>query len=267
MIQEIIKGHVTQFKMARRIFGQNLRFTAAYFVDGLLVDTGFDYVANEFFECLNQKNVQQIVHTHAHEDHVGANHLFQKHFGLKAKAHPEAIKLIGNPPKNLKIYRKVVWGLPKASKVEPIENEIFTNKYKFMTIHLPGHSKDHIGFYEPNEGWFFGGDLFLGVKVKVLRFDEQVYELMTSLREVIQLPVSKYFCGSGKILDNPTEMLQTKLQFCEETKEQVLDLYQKGWKIKKIRDHILGKEGAITYVSQGEFSKINLVKNILNQRS
>jgi glyoxylase-like metal-dependent hydrolase (beta-lactamase superfamily II) len=267
MIQEVTSGPVTQFKMSRSLFGQNLRFTAAYFIDGLLIDTGFDHVAHEFFECLSQKNVQQIIHTHAHEDHVGSNYLFQERCGLKAKAHPGAIELIRNPPKKLKTYRRVIWGIPKAADVEPINNEIFTDKYKFKTIHVPGHSKDHVGFYEPNEGWFFGGDLFLGIKVKVLRYDEQVYELMASLKEVMQLPMSRYFCGTGKILESPGERLSMKLQFFEEVQAQVLELHYQGWKIKRIRNHILGREGTIFYISQGEFSKLNLVKGIIDQRS
>ncbi|MFQ5825019.1 MAG: MBL fold metallo-hydrolase [bacterium] len=267
MIQEITVGPVTQFKMARRVFGYDLYYTAAYFVDGLLIDTGFQHVANDYFERLRQKNVQQIVHTHSHEDHVGANYLFQKHLGLKAKVHPIAMDLILHPPKKLKVYRHVIWGIPNSAESEPIENEISTNNYNFKVLYLPGHSKDHIGLYEPKEGWFFGGDLFLGVKVRVLRYDEQFYELMDSLKKAIELPLSKYFCGSSKILDTPKKYLEMKLQFFEEVKDEVLELRQKGWESKKIRDKVLGREPSITYISQGEFSKLNLVTGILNQSS
>ncbi|MFQ6116389.1 MAG: MBL fold metallo-hydrolase [bacterium] len=258
-------GPVTQFKMARRVFGFDLYYTAAYFVDGLLIDTGFQHVANDFFRRLREKNVQQIVHTHAHEDHVGANYLFQKHLGIKAKAHPAAIKLIFQPPKKLRLYREVIWGIPIAAESEPIENEISTENYIFKVVSLPGHSEDHIGLYEPSEGWLFGGDLFLGVKVKVLRYDEQIYELMDSLQRAIKLPMSKFFCGSSKILDSPRQSLENKLQFFQEVQGKVLEFYQKGWEINKIRDEVLGHESTITYISQGEFSKLNLVQGFLNE--
>ncbi|MFQ5865740.1 MAG: MBL fold metallo-hydrolase [bacterium] len=265
MIQEITNGLVTQFRMARRVLGYGLYYTAAYFVDGLLIDTGFQHVANEFFNRLRERNVQQIVQTHAHEDHIGATYLFQKHLGLKAKVHPAAIKLIFDPPKKLKIYRKVVWGLPNAAETEPIDKEVSTNNYTFKVIYLPGHSNDHIGLYEPNQGWLFGGDLFLGVKVRVLRYDEQFHQIMNSLRKVTELPMSKYFCGSGKVLISPRRNLEKKLQFFEEVKGKVLELYYKGWELERIRNEVLGRERIITYISQREFSKLNLVQSIVNQ--
>jgi glyoxylase-like metal-dependent hydrolase (beta-lactamase superfamily II) len=265
VIQEITIGPITQFKMARRVLGYDLYYTAAYLVDGLLIDTGFQHVANEFFEHLRQRHVQQIVHTHAHEDHIGADYLFQKHLGLRAKAHPAAIELICHPPKKLRTYRKVVWGLPNAAKTEPVENEISTDNYTFKVIYLPGHSEDHVGLYEPNEGWFFGGDLFLGVKVRVLRNDEKIHDLMDSLRKAAKLPMSKFFCSSSKILDSPMHYLEKKLQFFEDVKGNVLELHRQGMAIKQIRDKVLGHEQTITYISQGEFSKLNLVKGILNQ--
>ncbi len=260
MFKERRIGPIIQFRLARRLFGRNLYFTAAYFVDGLLIDTGFHYSAHNFFENLRHKSVEQIVNTHSHEDHVGANYLFQTHLGLKAKAHSAAIDLIRNPPAKLKLYRRVVWGVPESAATVPIEQEIETENYTLKVIGLPGHSEDHIGFFEPDQGWLFGGDLFLSVKVKVLRYDENIYKIIDSLKKAIKLPVKMYFCSSGKILTRPIYYLKLKLEFYENVQYNVLKLRQEGFKLKKIRDEVLGREEVLTYLSQGEFSKINLVK-------
>lgn len=260
MIIENVHGPVHQYQLVRRIFKRDVYTTAAYFVDGLLIDTGFKHIANRFFQTLRLQPIEQIAHTHAHEDHIGANFLFQKYMGIKAHAHEMAVDRIVHPPDRLRMYRRVVWGLPKSAETVPITEQLLTNKYAFQVLKLPGHSDDHIGFYEPDEGWLFGGDLFLSVKVKVLKYDENIHDWIDSLKKVVDLPMSCYFCSSGKIINHPGRLLKLKLEYYEDVKQKVLQLYYHGWKLREIRDQVLGKEPALTYLSQGEFSKLNLVK-------
>ncbi|MDZ7343116.1 MAG: MBL fold metallo-hydrolase [candidate division KSB1 bacterium] len=266
MLQAIELDEITQYKMARTFWGRDLYIVAAYFVDGLLIDTGFTYVAAPFYQMLQHRNVEQIVNTHHHEDHVGANYLFEKRRGLNAFAHPEAIALIENPPPKLKRYRNTVWGVPQPASAVAIGDSVATAKYSFHVLHLPGHSPDHIGLYEPQQGWLFAGDLYLSVKVRVLRVDEDIHAEMDSLRQIADLPLRYLFCGSGKILDDPNTLVRKKLAFYEEIQQQVQTLHQKGWEPEKIRDAVLGKEGFWPLLSQGEFSKLNLVKAFLKPR-
>jgi glyoxylase-like metal-dependent hydrolase (beta-lactamase superfamily II) len=212
---------------------------------------------------LQNQNVEQIANTHHHEDHVGANYLFEQRRGLKARAHKLALPLIAKPPAKLKVYRDMVWGVPQPAHAEVIGEKISTPKYSFQVLQLPGHSRDHIGFYEPKQGWLFSGDLFLSVKVRVLRADEDIRALMDSLRRVAALPLQRLFCGSGKILDHPFATLKKKLEFYEDLQQRIETLRQKGWEAEKIRDTVLGKEGIWPLMSQGEFSKLNLVKGFL----
>lgn len=254
---------VTQFKMSRTVLGRDLFYVAAYFVDGLLIDTGFERIAPKFYETLCRRNLEQIVNTHHHEDHIGANFLFEEKMKLRARAHPLALPLIAHPPARLKAYRNQTWGVPRPAHAEPIGNELQTARHKFRVLHLPGHSEDHVGLYEPQEGWLFGGDLFLSVKVRVLRFDEDAQAEIASLRKVVSLPLSRLFCGSGRVLENPNETLRLKLAFYEELQQNARALQAQGWPLTKIRDRLLGKEGAFQIITQDEFSKLRLIKGLL----
>jgi glyoxylase-like metal-dependent hydrolase (beta-lactamase superfamily II) len=267
MLQETRIDAVTQYRMARTLLGRDLYYVAAYYVDGLLIDTGFAYLAEQFFQTLQNRNIEQIVNTHHHEDHVGANYLFEEHRGINALAHPRAIPLIEHPPAKLKPYRNVVWGVPKPARPQAVGATISTPKYSFQVLHLPGHSNDHIGLYEPEQGWLFSGDAYLSVKVRVLRLDEDIHAAMDSLRKIVALPLRHLFCGSGKVLDNPAEMLKKKLEFYEDIQQQIETLHEKGWAPEKIRDTVLGKEGVWPLLSQGEFSKLNLVKAFLKHEA
>ncbi len=263
MLQENRFEAVTQFKMSRTLLGWDLFYVAAYFVDGLLIDTGFARIAQTFFNTLRQREVEQIVNTHHHEDHVGANFLFEQKMKLRAFAHRDAIPLIAHPPHKLKPYRDQTWGVPQAAHAEPIGDELQTPKHKFQVLRLPGHSEDHIGLYEPQEGWLFSGDLFLSVKVRVLRIDEDLQASLASLRKVISLPMSRLFCGSGRVLENPNEALRLKLNFYEELQTRARELRAQGWPTERICDRLLGKEDSFHFLSQNEFAKLHLIKGLL----
>ena len=72
-------GDVTQVKMGREYQGRVLYWTAAYLVEGLLIDTGCPHTAEELTGFLEGRRPDLAVNTHHHEDHVGANlHLQQQ---------------------------------------------------------------------------------------------------------------------------------------------------------------------------------------------
>ena len=48
-------------------------FTAACWVDGLLIDTGCSYTADQRSSAMDKAGVEPVVNTHSHEDHTGAN--------------------------------------------------------------------------------------------------------------------------------------------------------------------------------------------------
>ena len=71
MIQVEQHGPITSIRMARSFLGKPLYWTTAYWVDGLLIDTGPRCAAPELVRILQQVQVDQIVVTHGHEDTFG----------------------------------------------------------------------------------------------------------------------------------------------------------------------------------------------------
>ncbi len=80
MIQTEQHGSVTAIRMARAWLGRPLYWTAAYWVDGLLIDTGPRCTAAQLARVLEQVRVEQIVVTHGHEDHIGGLALLRQRY-------------------------------------------------------------------------------------------------------------------------------------------------------------------------------------------
>jgi len=258
-------GPVTKIKLARALFGRPVYFTAAYWVDGLLIDTGCAYTEGEITRALEGMPVECIVNTHGHEDHIGANAALQEKRSAEIVAHPLALPVLANPRDNqpLQPYRRIFWGYPRPSSGQPIGEMVETEHYRLRVIHTPGHSPDHICLYEPNEGWLFSGDLYIGGRDRALRADYNICAIIDSLKKIASLEVSRLFPGSGTVRENPIKALLEKIDYLEETGSRVRELHRRGLGPRQIAHRIFGPELLIAYVTLGHFSGKCLVKSYL----
>lgn len=64
-------GQVVAIRMSRSVFGRPFWWTTAYWVDGLLIDTGPRFAARALLNALQNLHVDQVVLTHSHEDQIG----------------------------------------------------------------------------------------------------------------------------------------------------------------------------------------------------
>lgn len=128
-----------------------------------------------------------MVITHHHEDHIGGNNILQQNYDVKIYASALTAEIISQPL-SIQLYRQMVWGKPSGSRVIPLNDYIETSSGRVLkVISTPGHCDDHICLFEENKRWLFAGDAFLHPRVKVLRTDENFYQIIDSLKEMHQL--------------------------------------------------------------------------------
>lgn len=114
MIQFEQIGKIRKYRLARSILGRGLYFTACYWIDGLVVDTGCAHTLDELVSALDGLPINCIVNTHGHEDHIAANAALQAKYGVKALVHPLALPVLLAPREKqpLQLYRRIMWGYP-----------------------------------------------------------------------------------------------------------------------------------------------------------
>jgi len=257
-------GEVVKVRMANRLVGRPLYYTAAYLVDGLLIDTGCPRTSRELLSVIKEWGLERIVNTHSHEDHIGGNAILQEKFGVEILAHPLALPILADPKRlHLQLYRRLIWGSPAPSQGSPIGEVVTTGRYSFQLIPTPGHSEDHISLYEPKKGWLFTGDAYIGGLDKALQADSDIYAIIASLKRLSALSAKRLFQGSGTVRDDPQEAIEKKAEYLEELGEKVWQLHSQGLSPKEIRDRLLGGELPIAYWTLGHFSGLNLVRSYL----
>jgi len=261
-------GPVRRFDLAQIIAGKGRYWTTAYLVDGLLVDTGCAHSAGDFINLLAGESVSKIVNTHTHEDHIGANGLLQQaHPGIEIFVHPLGLPIVKDPrgEQPLHPYRKVMWGWPRSSVARPVNDlEIIeTENHRFTVYHTPGHSQDHLCLYEPDTGWLFTGDLYVGGKDRALGASYDIWKIIESLKRIKELEISTLFPGSARIPGDPYQALETKIEHLEQLGEKILDLDARGFSVARITRTLCGTPMLIEFLTLGHFSRRNLVQSYL----
>lgn len=271
MLKTSVHQSVTRFDLSRAFIGRGRYWTTAYLIDGLLVDTGCAHTAHELAGRLGNENLAYIVNTHTHEDHIGANGLIQRLYPqVKILAHPLALPVLADPRRQqpLQPYRRLFWGWPEPCQAQPVEEGswIETGQHRFQVLYTPGHSPDHICLYEPERGWLFTGDLFVGGQERALRDGYNIWQIIASLKRVASLPVIVMFPGSARVRENPKTELESKIAYLEDFGGRVLELHHKGWDANAITRQLCGRPMLIEWVTLGNFTRRHLVRSYLGNR-
>ncbi|MFZ0448197.1 MAG: MBL fold metallo-hydrolase [Desulfatiglandaceae bacterium] len=268
MIQVDEIGPVRKFHLAQILLGRGRYFTACYWVDGVMVDTGCAHTVRELIHALEGLRVEVVLNTHSHEDHIAANAELQRLHGATVLAHPLALPVLAAPREKqpLRPYQRVMWGYPEPSLGSPLGKTAEHNDLRFQVIPTPGHSRDHVCFFETNHGWLFTGDAFIGGKDRALRADYDIWKIMASLRLIANLDPACIFSGSGSVKKDPKREILDKIAYLEDTADCVWDLHRKGQSYRMIRKKLFGPETTLFYITLGNFSGINLVRSFIEDR-
>lgn len=166
----------------------------------ILVDTGTGETENLYFSIkklgLDAKDIDLIVNTHCHFDHVGGNHLFPN---VKvAIGEDDAESLIGD---NSKLTCSTMFG----SKIKRHDVDIKLNEgdeiANFKVISTPGHTLGGISLYD-GEILICGDTIFANGGIGRMDIGGNVQDMKDSLSKLKELDVKYLLPGHGPWVDN-----------------------------------------------------------------
>lgn len=255
-------GSVTAIRMARTFLGRPLYWTTAYWLDGLLIDSGPPCLAGELVRVVAQLGVEQIVVTHGHEDHIGGLHALRRRFPQAKISAAEATVPLIREPKHLgqQTYRRLLWGVPQAvDKVEPLGLRVQAGNFSLRVIETPGHSRDHVVFLEAQRRWLFSGDAFIGGRDRAWSPEFEMFGTISSLRALAALHPERLFPGSGHVRRTPLPEIHGKIGQLLTLCRDVAHLDALGMPDDEIIRRLCGGEPSMRFWTGGHFSAGNLI--------
>lgn len=234
-----------------------------YRVDDVLVDTAAYSLRKAFWEYVESRLPRLVLLTHLHEDHCG-NAAALAARGVKVLAPAASLAEAGIEPR-LPLYRRLIWGRRPAFPAAPLPERVETDRHTLRVLPAEGHTADHVAFFEEREGWLFTGDFFLTQRPRVVFKDEDLSVTLKSLAALEALPFRTLFdAHEGPLPDGPS-LLRSKRESLLALRERVEELRRRGLSDGAIDRRLFPKKPLITYVSQGEWSSLQMVRTLRNR--
>ncbi len=143
------------------------------------------------------KNVQAIIATHHHPDHVGGAGVLCKRLGLPLWAHPMTAQRLEGI---VSIDRLVEDG-------EQIELDGPTPT-ALTAVHTPGHAPGHLCFVDRDSGMMIAGDMIASIGTIIVEpFDGDMALYLESLRHMASLSPTALLPAHGGTIDDPQAIL------------------------------------------------------------
>jgi glyoxylase-like metal-dependent hydrolase (beta-lactamase superfamily II) len=266
MIQVEQYGPVIAIRMARRFLGKPLYWSTAYWVDGLLIDTGPAATARELVRVLDQVKVAQIAITHGHEDHIGGLAALRRRYPeIPVYATARTQGLLEDPTRlKMHLYRRIVWGTPEpvgqVTTLEEIEDVIHTPRFSIRAVETPGHSADHVCYFEPQYRWLFSGDAFIGGRDRTWAREHDLFGVIGSLQTLATLQPDRLFPGSGNVRRVPINDILDKVNYLSQLARDVARLQDEGKSKATIAAELFPADANMSFWTQQHFTAINLVE-------
>lgn len=148
----------------------------------------------------NQWEVEAILLTHCHYDHIGALDKLRAQYGIKAYVHPIEASFIGDPSKNLSLFASQPLVQQDAEFEWQSMGEQQVGSFTFSIAHTPGHSPGHVIYVFRDDQFVIAGDTVF--KGTIGRTDIPAADSATLLenieKEIAHLnPVFRIYPGHG----------------------------------------------------------------------
>ncbi len=253
MLHTIHHGDVTELRCTTwRSRSVGFR-VSAFLVRDVLVDTGFPECAGELARYIATARPDGCLVTHFHEDHAGGVAAVAR-AGVPVWMDARTTDRVRSPAR-IGFYRRYTWGSPApVGAFTP-----FAPPDALECIATPGHSDDHHAVWDRETGTMFGGDLFIGVKVRGSHASEQPRTLVRSLRRVIALGPQRLFDAHRGLVENPVSLLSAKADWLEQTIASIDVLIADGLDDATIARRVLGNDWFSRVFTAGDYTMRNFV--------
>ncbi|CAG5133163.1 unnamed protein product [Candidula unifasciata] len=219
---EVLPKYLQLSQRVIRILGCNpgpatLQGTNTYLVGTgkrrILIDTG-DPDVPEYLDLLKSSltkhgvDIQEIIVTHWHHDHVG---------GVDG-----ICRTLGTKYRTSKLMRA---STPDLALKETTYNFI-QDKHVFTTegatlrvLYGPGHSEDHIALKLEEDNAVFSGDTILGGSTTII---EDLQQYMKTLNDLLDLQPKVIYPGHGPVIENPVEVIRYYIKHRNDREQQIV---------------------------------------------
>ncbi len=200
--------------MSRIIFivGFNYDSNCYLINDNILVDTGAGNNRDYLFSSLSKngvepEDIEMIVNTHCHFDHIGGNYLFPD---AKIAVHKQDAASIRN--KDTLGTSLSAFNHEDNSRVD-IELEEGDEIGDFRVIHTPGHTSGGICLWD-GENLISGDTIFAGGGVGRMDIGGNYQDMKNSVEKLLKLDVKNIYPGHGPIVEkNGKEHIKMSYSF------------------------------------------------------
>ena len=259
MIEAIRYDDVTRLRLWTRRSAAVGYDVSMYVVRDVLIDTGFPHVWRDVEQAVRALRPAGAIVTHWHEDHAGNAPTLAPMLPLWMPSYTQ-MKL--RERQQVKFYRHFTWGRPKAlvADITDFDPGIL------QCIATPGHSPDHHVVFDPRTRTLFSADLWLGVRVRVVGSSENPYEIIASLERAIALEPDRMFDAHRGLVTRPVLALRAKKGWLQDVVGNIEQRLGAGQADAQILKEALDGDEFVALLSQGEYSRRNLVRAVRRQR-
>jgi glyoxylase-like metal-dependent hydrolase (beta-lactamase superfamily II) len=176
---------------------------------------GYLDVLEQALERVGCDEIQEIVLTHGHPDHMGGVDAVHERFG--------AMRVSKLPwPGNDEHYGYAIEAIGDGDRIA-------TEGATLRAIHTPGHAPDHLCFALEEEQAIFSGDNVLGVGTTVIPHESgSLRDYLESLRRLLAEPPGRIYPAHGPCIADGPAKIREYLSHREDRERQILVALEAG---------------------------------------